>query len=348
MASLSIPPNLARDIAASGNEQRRAWLADLQATITALSDRWSLSVGEPYLPGGCCAWVAPAWAEPAHDRLGGPGSDGRAPAGDLGSATAAGDAGSATAVGDAGSATAEGDARSAAAHGELVLKVSWSHDESLHEPDALLAWDGAGAVRLVAENHHEYTTAMLLERCVPGTTLAASMAEPDQDLIVAGLLRRLWIEPAPGHPFRPLEVMCDAWADEFGAALEGRPDAIDPGLAREGVAVFRELARTATSSVLLTTDLHAENILAAEREPWLVIDPKPYVGDPAYDVLQHMLNCPGRLHADPRGLSGRMAELCELDAERVTAWLFARAVVESVEDPTLAALARQLAAGARS
>jgi streptomycin 6-kinase len=40
--------------------------------------------------------------------------------------------------------------------------------------------------------------------------------------------------------------------------------------------------------VLLCTDLHADNILAALRAPWLVIDPKPYAGDPAYDVRQHM------------------------------------------------------------
>jgi streptomycin 6-kinase len=43
--------------------------------------------------------------------------------------------------------------------------------------------------------------------------------------------------------------------------------------------------------VLLCTDLHAENVLAAEREPWLAIDPKPCIGDPAFDAIQHMLNC---------------------------------------------------------
>jgi streptomycin 6-kinase len=61
--------------------------------------------------------------------------------------------------------------------------------------------------------------------------------------------------------------------------------------------------------VLLATDLHGDNILAAQREPWLVIDPKPYVGDPAYDLLQHMLNCEDRLAAEPGGLATRMAAL---------------------------------------
>ena len=60
--------------------------------------------------------------------------------------------------------------------------------------------------------------------------------------------------------------------------------------------------------VLLCTDLHAGNILAAEREPWLLIDPKPYVGDPTYDALQHLLNCDVRLHTDPDRLLARMAD----------------------------------------
>ncbi len=61
--------------------------------------------------------------------------------------------------------------------------------------------------------------------------------------------------------------------------------------------------------MLLCTDLHAGNVLAAQRAPWLIIDPKPYIGDPAYDVLQHMLNCEDRLAADPAGLANRMADL---------------------------------------
>jgi streptomycin 6-kinase len=95
--------------------------------------------------------------------------------------------------------------------------------------------------------------------------------------------------------------------------------------------------------VLLCTDLHAGNVLAAEREPWLVIDAKPYIGDPAYDALQHMLNCDARLHADPHGLARRMAELLGLETERLLLWLFARCVQESVDWPQVAEVARRLA-----
>jgi streptomycin 6-kinase len=95
--------------------------------------------------------------------------------------------------------------------------------------------------------------------------------------------------------------------------------------------------------VLLCTDLHGDNILAAQRAPWLVIDPKPYVGDPAYDVLQHMLNCEDRLAADPAAGAARMAGLAGLDAGRVRQWLFARSVQESAGWPLMREVARRLA-----
>jgi streptomycin 6-kinase len=44
--------------------------------------------------------------------------------------------------------------------------------------------------------------------------------------------------------------------------------------------------------VLPYTDLHHLDVMAGTCEPWLVIDPKPCTGDPAYDRLQHMLNFP--------------------------------------------------------
>jgi streptomycin 6-kinase len=118
--------------------------------------------------------------------------------------------------------------------------------------------------------------------------------------------------------------------------------ALDPGIARDGIALFRSLPATAERTALLCTDLHASNVLAAEREAWLVIDPKPYVGDPTYDALQHILNCE-RLHDDPLGLVQRMAGLLDLDAERLLLWLFARCVQDSPTFPGLADVARRIA-----
>jgi streptomycin 6-kinase len=229
----------------------------------------------------------------------------------------------------------------------LVLKVSWHHEaaEELHEADGLTAWDGHGTVRLVDSITDGTTSALLLEACEPGTPLSDALPPREQDVIAAGLLRRLWIKPPPGHPFRPLQSMCDMWAAEFEASYHAAPPGkqLDPGLARAGIGLFRSLPATTSQAVLLATDLHPGNILAARRAPWLVIDPKPYVGDPAYDPLQYMLNFPGRLAADPAAFARRMADLLDFNPQRLRHWLFARCVQESVNNPHLRIPATQLA-----
>ena len=226
---------------------------------------------------------------------------------------------------------------------DVVLKVGWTHDESRDEAAALRVWDGRGTVRLLEAAVEGETTALLLERAAPGTPLS-DRDGPEQDEVLAGLLRRLWVEPGAAQPFRPLSEMCDTWVDEARPELTH----VDPGLVRDGLALFAALPREPSPQVLLATDLHAENVLAAQREPWLVVDPKPYVGDPAYDVLQHLLNDPVRLTADPRGFARHMAGLTGLDADRVITWLFARCVVEAAWWPyDLVPVARTLAAGDR-
>jgi streptomycin 6-kinase len=212
----------------------------------------------------------------------------------------------------------------------------------LHEADGLREWDGDGTVRLHAVQEFDDTIALLLERCVPGTTLA-SRPEAEQDRVITGLLDRLWREPAPGHRFRSLQLMCDEWAEKFEQKPSSARASLDPGLAREGIALLRALPATAEREVLLATDLHAGNVLAAEREPWLVIDPKPYVGDPTYDPLQHLLNCDERLRADPRQLALRVADLLGLDPDRLLLWLFARCIQESPDWPALADVAARIA-----
>lgn len=229
----------------------------------------------------------------------------------------------------------------------LVLKVGFpfAGGEERDEAAGLQVWDGKGTVRLQASCVTESAYALLVERCAPGTPLGQVLPEPEQDQVVARLLHGLWAQPHAAYPFRPLSEMCAAWADEFEReyAAARADDRIDPGLARDGITLFRALPESADAQVLLCTDLHGENILAAKRSPWLVIDPKPYVGDPAYDLLQHMLNCEDRLAADPAGLAGRMASLAGMDADRVRQWLFARSVQESIGWPLMRQVARQLA-----
>jgi streptomycin 6-kinase len=229
------------------------------------------------------------------------------------------------------------------ARGErLVLKVGWRHPEALNEAAALRLWNGDGAVLVHAEHVEGETSALLLERCVPGDTLA-SRTEPEQDEVVSGLLQRLWQPPTDGHPLRPLSSMCELWAAGFERRRALCPGPVDPGMARAAVTLLRELPRETTDEVVLCTDLHAGNVLRAQREPWLAIDPKPYVGDRAYDPVQHLLNCRERLGADPVALTDGMAARCGVDAARLRLWVFARCVQESLDDPDLYDVARQIA-----
>jgi streptomycin 6-kinase len=229
----------------------------------------------------------------------------------------------------------------------LVLKVAFRFlgGEERDEAAGLRVWDGNGTVWLHAACQTESAYALLIERCRPGTSLGQTLPEPEQDQVVAGLLARLWARSHDAYLFRPLARMCAAWAEEFEQdyAAAAVAEKLDPGLARAGIALFRELPQTADGQVLLATDLHGGNILAARREPWLVIDPKPYIGDPGYDLLQHMLNCEDRLAADPAGLANRMAGLAGTDAGRARQWLFARSVQESIGSPLMREVAGKLA-----
>ncbi len=291
--TIPIPPELAEAVDEDDLPARFEWLAKLPGVVEQIASKWGLALGEPYLPGGQCAWVAPA-------------RDG---------------------VDD-----------------QLVLKVGWRHREAEHEAEALQFWDGGGAVRCFKALSLADTTALLLERCVPGEQLGQALPEPEQDVVIAGLMRRLWArEPSDGQPFGSLAWMCDQWADWFELDFQRDSRGLDPGLAREGMTMLRELPRSAERSVLLCSDLHAGNVLSSRREPWLVIDPKPFIGDPAFEPAQHMFNCAERLASDPEGLSRRMAELLELDFERVRLWLFARCVQESIAYLPTRELARRIA-----
>jgi streptomycin 6-kinase len=215
---------------------------------------------------------------------------------------------------------------------KLVLKVGFRHPEAEQEADGLRAWAGRGAVRLHDSFVTADTIALLLERCEPGTTLGSALPEEEQDEIVADRLQELWIDPPEGHRFRQLSEMTALWTETLERDLSRRGDDVDGALVEEARRIYLEEAQTCPAPKLLCTDLHAANILASEREPWLVIDPKPFVGDPAYDTVQHMLNCIDRLEEDPFALADRMAVLTGTDRDRVRMWLFARSAQESVGD----------------
>ena len=100
------------------------------------------------------------------------------------------------------------------------------------------------------------------------------------------------------------------------------------GLVRAGLDAFQELGDASSQDVVLATDLHAGNVLQAQRMPWLVIDPKPFVGDRAYDATQHLFNCTARMAASPLDTIRRFADLLEVDDQRVRLWMFARCAAD--------------------
>ena len=199
-----------------------------------------------------------------------------------------------------------------------VLKVGWPHMEARDEIDGLLLWNGDPTIRVLEADRE--LNAMLLERCEPGAGLR-EQPEEEQDRVIAGLLKRLWRAVPDSHPFRPLSEMIAEWTRESEERAAFLPDS---GLAREGLRIYQALLADTPCHVLLATDLHAGNVLEAQREPWLVIDPKPFVGDPAYDATQHLLNCPGRLGTKPGTTISRFSDLLGVDPERVRLWTFAR------------------------
>lgn len=205
---------------------------------------------------------------------------------------------------------------------QAVLKISMPHFEAEQEVAGLRFWSGDPTVQLLEAD--DDSGAMLLERCNPGTSLRC-VPERQQDRIIADLLQRLWRIPPTPNDFRPLSLMVDHWCEETRANSARWRDAT---VVEDGLRVFEELAASDDHRVLLATDLHAGNVLRAEREPWLAIDPKPFTGDPAYDATQHLLNCTERVQADPRRTVTRFAELLAVDPERVRLWLFARVAAE--------------------
>ena len=196
-----------------------------------------------------------------------------------------------------------------------VLKLVAPHRESEHEADALAAWDGDGAVRLLERDDARH--ALLLERCEPGTYLADAGAEVALDVLV-DLLPRLW-KPAAA-PFRSLADEAAWWLRSLEHTAGGR-------VLDAASAALRALAATQGEQVLVHQDLHGHNVLAAQREPWLVIDPKPLVGEREFALAPIIRST--ELGASRDDVVHRLDFLTSrlgLDRERARLWALAQTV----------------------
>ena len=207
-----------------------------------------------------------------------------------------------------------------------VLKLIHPHRESEHEADALARWDGDGAVRLLDRTGDGW--AVLIERCAPGTPLSA--AGPETALaVLTGLLPRLWVPAGP--PFHTLADEAGWWVsylvDEWEAA--GRP--FERRLVDAAVAALTELAPSQGEQVLLHQDLHGDNVLAARREPWLAIDPKPLAGEREFAAAPIVRSF--ELGHSRRAVLGRLDRLTSelgLDRDRARGWTIGQTVAWAV------------------
>ena len=204
-----------------------------------------------------------------------------------------------------------------------VLKISFPDDESEHEHLVLRRWAGAAAVRLLSADPH--CRAMLLER-LHGADLTG-LPDVDACRVVAGLYRRIHVPAMP--PLRTLGSYLRRWNADLAALPRGAP--IPRRLVEQAAALGADLAaEPATDSRVIHCDLHYANVLAADREPWLVIDPKPVNGDPHYEIAPMLWNRWEEVGGDVReGVRRRFHTLVDaagFDEDRARAWVVVRMV----------------------
>ena len=208
-----------------------------------------------------------------------------------------------------------------------VLKLIYPDRESEHEADALALLHGDGIVNLL--DRDDERSAMLLERCEPGTRLVTAGAETALDVLVE-LLPRQWV--TAGEPFHTLADEAAWWVDYLPREWEQAERPFERRLLDAALDSLRALAPSQGEQVLLHQDLHADNVLAAEREPWLVIDPKPLVGEREFAVAP-IVRDPELGHSR-RDVLHRLDRLCSelaLDRERARGWTIGQTIAWSFD-----------------
>ena len=209
---------------------------------------------------------------------------------------------------------------------EAVLKLQFPDRETEHEAEALLQWDGDGAIRLLAHDPERH--ALLLERCTPGTPLSAVGADDALSVLVR-LLSRLW-QPA-GPSFRPLAEEAAWWVERLERRTL-RANDMPRRLLDAALDALQTLPATQGEQVLLHQDLHAGNVLRSEREPWLAIDPKPLAGEREFGVAPIVRSFElGHGRRDVCYRLDRLTAELGLDHERARSWAIAQTVAWTPE-----------------
>ena len=220
----------------------------------------------------------------------------------------------------------------------VVVKVCSPTGEFVQEAEALRLFDGHGIVQLLDCDKSD--EAMLLEHLKPGTPLSALEDDEEATSRAVAVMQQLWRPVPSDHPF-PSVIDWGAGFARLHQHYGGGTGPFPAALLEEAETLFTQLSISMAASVLLHGDLHHDNILAAERQPWLAIDPKGLVGEPAYETGALLHNPQPQLLNMPqpgRVLARRVDQLAEelgLDRARVRGWGLAQAVLAAwwtVED----------------
>jgi streptomycin 6-kinase len=170
---------------------------------------------------------------------------------------------------------------------EAVLKLGVPNRELATECEALRLYNGQGMVQLFAADIER--GALLIERIRPGQMLCEVEDDRLATSVIVRILQQLW-RPLPAvHPFPHMTDWGES-LQRLRPTFNGSTGPFPAHLVSMAEQSYAEMDPAAADSVLLHGDLHHYNILSAQRQPWLALDPKGLAGEPAYDIAQMLLN----------------------------------------------------------
>lgn len=206
-----------------------------------------------------------------------------------------------------------------------VLKVGLPVEETEHEHLALQRWQGDGAVLLLRADPHR--RALLLERLHHEDL--TDLWDVEACEIVAGFYRRLHVPALP--QLRTLTSYVERWNAGLAAMAKDAP--MPRRLVEQALSLAAAFVTDdASTGRMVHGDLHYENVLAGDREPWLVIDPQPMSGDPHYEVAPLLWNRwdevveSGGVRDAVRRRFHAVVDAAELDEDRARDWVVVRAL----------------------
>ncbi len=275
---VQLPEKFRQNILDLHAEKGERWLNDLPELIAEISEKWSLSIKQPF-PNLSYNYVAPCVC-----------SNGT----------------------------------------RAVLKIGFGEKDSVifSETRFLKLLDGNGAVKLLRFDKNY--CALLLERLNPGENLKRICQTDDEQAtrIAIEVMRRLRCKPPETGEFPTLEN----WMNGLQTAAKVN---FAPRLVAKARNYFEELSDASEPTLLLHGDLHHENILSAEREAFLAIDPKGIIGNIGYEIGV-FLNNQRRLIRTRQNLSQilarrveQFAQSFEIEPKKLRKWAFVQAVLSA-------------------